>query len=40
MYVDHVLQHFVDPNGPTPDHPDPLPADGSHRLHWKSRNTV
>lgn len=40
----HVLQHFVDPNGPTPDFPDPLPADGSHmkktRLHWKSRNKV
>lgn len=38
------MQHFVDPNGTTPDFPDTLPADGSHmkktRLHWKSRNKV
>lgn len=39
-----VEEHFVDPNGPTPDFPDPLPANESHlkktRLHWKSRNKV
>lgn len=37
-------KHFVAPNGPAPDFPDPLPADGSNmkktRLHWKSMNKV
>lgn len=37
-------KHVVDPDGPTPDFSDPLPADGSHmkktRLYWKSRNKV